>query len=294
MSRPLSKSVPQVAAIGEILWDVFDTGPRFGGAPANFAGSFAKLSGASAQTWMLSAVGNDELGTQAIERLRAQGVETNRVAQVDFPTGQVFIQLNEAGSAEYEFLNQVAWDQLETTPEMLILAMDLDAICFGSLGQRSQPSRDTIQTVVHATPSSALRVFDVNLRPPFVDAQVVERSLEIATVLKLNDDELPVLAGWFSLTGDPARQLRMLAERFMLDTVALTRGDKGSIIVRGNTISEHAGVATEVVDTVGAGDAFTARLVLGLLRGESLDELNQAANELAARVCATAGADWAL
>lgn len=284
----------QVAAIGEILWDVFDTGPRFGGAPANFAGSFAKLSGASAQTWMLSAVGNDELGSRAIERLRAQGVDTNWVTQIDCPTGQVFIQLNEAGSAEYEFLDQVAWDQLETRPGLLILAMDLDAICFGSLGQRSPQSEKTIQAVVSATPSSALRVFDVNLRPPFVDSQIVERSLQIANTLKLNDDELPVLANWFSLSGSPIEQLRAIAERFTLDTVALTRGDQGSIVVQGGAVSEHGGVATEVIDTVGAGDAFTARLVLGLLRGESLDELNQAANELAARVCATAGADWAV
>jgi fructokinase len=164
------------------------------------------------------------------------------------------------------------------------------AVSFGTLGQRSEPSRTTIQRFVSATPSTALRIFDVNLRPPFVIDSVILELLALANILKLNDDELPVLANLCGLAGSDTEVMQQLAERFDLQTVALTRGANGAVLLRGDRISQHTGIETQVVDTVGAGDAFTAALALGLAGGGDLDTINRTACRVAAFVCSQSGA----
>lgn len=276
-----------IVGIGEILWDIFPDGPRFGGAPANFACHAASLGG---RAWMVSAVGADDLGVQAMATLQRQQVATECVKHSnDYPTGTVQVEVDDSGQARYEFGRDEAWDHLEWSAEIAALAQRSDAVCFGTLGQRSESSRRMIQRFVAATPERALRVFDINLRPPFFDDEVIEQSLGLANVLKLNDDELPVLAATYGLTGSDADRMRELARRFDLRLVALTRGYRGAVLVQGAEISEFGGVDVTVRDTVGAGDAFTAALTLGLLWDNELEEINRHACQVAAFVCSQAG-----
>ena len=160
-------ATPTIVGLGEVLWDVFPDGPRFGGAPANFACSAAGLGGDTVHAAMVSAVGNDELGRQALQALMDHAVDVRGVDQIDFQTGQVLVSLDQHGRATYEFASNTAWDHLEWTPHLKILAERTDAVCFGTLGQRAAISATTIQQFVLSTPPKSLRAFDVNFRPPF-------------------------------------------------------------------------------------------------------------------------------
>jgi len=281
-------SLPLVVGLGEILWDVFPEGPRFGGAPANFACHAAAL-GARAQ--MVSAVGNDQLGEQALAELHQRRVETEAVQRHSHhPTGTVTVSLDSQGHASYEFAADTAWDSLVWCDDLADRAARAAAVCFGTLGQRSPVSRDTIQRFVAATPSQALRIFDVNLRPPFYEDSVIRESLKLANVLKLNAHELPVVARAVGFSGQAIELMHRLAERFDLRAVALTLGPQGALLIRGTEVTHEPGVQTRVVDTVGAGDAFAAALALGLLNNRELECINRHACRVAAFVCSQSGA----
>lgn len=283
----MNAAKPVVVGLGEVLWDVFPDGPRFGGAPANYACHAAHL---GADSRMASAVGPDDLGERALQALRDHGVETAAVQQSDYPTGAVYIQLDTEGKASYEFLENTAWDHLDWSPELAALAARADAVSFGTLGQRSSRSQQTIRRFVTATAVSCLRIFDINLRPPFYADDTILESLQIANILKLNDDELPIVAKLCGLAGTDSDIMRSLAQRFDLQLVALTRGARGALLVRDEQVSDHPGVIASVIDTVGAGDAFTATLTLGLLTGLELEVINDRASRVAAFVCSQAGA----
>ncbi|QEG00388.1 Fructosamine kinase FrlD [Stieleria maiorica] len=285
----------QVVGIGEILWDVFPDGPRFGGAPANFSCSTSELSrGANrtprARAVMVSAVGDDELGRKAIESLKQRGVDTSVLQINQHGTGKVDVQLDDAGVASYQFAEDSAWDHLQWNDELSGVAAACDAVCFGTLGQRCEVARQTIRRFVESTPVSALRILDVNLRAPYDDDSIIRQSLALANVLKLNDDELPRLARLDGLTGSDVDVMRRLAERHQLRYVALTRGAGGAVLVSADAVSELPGIPTEVADTVGAGDAFTAAITLGLLAGQSIDIVNRNAIAVASYVCSQPGA----
>lgn len=280
----------KIAGLGEVLWDVFPDGARFGGAPANFACSAAGLAGELAQVFIVSAVGEDELGAGARQALAGHDVETRWLADSTFPTGQVDVRIDDAGHATYEFAADTAWDHLEWTDE-LNAAAELDAVCFGTLGQRSETSRETIRRFLAATSEECLRIFDVNLRPPFWSEAVVRDSLPLANVLKCNEDELPVLASIFQVAGTEQKLLRQLIDRFSLRAAALTRGSAGSLLLHeSGDYSDLPGVPAEVTDTVGAGDAFTATFALGLLLDRPLAETHEWASRVAAFVCSQPGA----
>jgi fructokinase len=285
-----------VVGIGEVLWDLLLTGPQLGGAPANFA-YHAHALGAEAQ--VITRVGDDDYGREIIRRLHEMGLP-GRTVQIDetAPTGTAKVELSGNGLAHFTIQENVAWDYISTTPEALAAARKAHAICFGSLAQRSEPSRNTIQQLVAAAPADALRVFDINLRQQFYSRGLIERSLRLANVLKLNDDELLSLAEMFSLTGSTEHQVECLARTFRLRVVALTRGANGSLLYQKEKNearwSDCPSRPVKVVDTVGAGDSFTAALVLGLLRKMDLDEINTLANDVARYVCSQAGATPAL
>lgn len=278
-----------IAGLGEILWDVFPDGARFGGAPANFACSAAGLS-EETNVFMVSSVGRDELGKRALESLRQHRVDISCVSSIDRPTGQVIVELDAFGSASYKFAADTAWDNLAWSAELAQLAARTDAVCFGTLGQRSEISRATICQFVSATPRSALRIFDINLRPPYFSDAIVLELLALANVLKLNDDELPAIVSLCNLSGSTTEMMQQLATRFELHSVALTRGAAGAVLVRGEEMHQQPGVEAKVVDTVGAGDAFTAAFALGLLQRDDLADINQRACRVAAYVCSQSGA----
>jgi fructokinase len=282
----------KVVAVGEVLWDLLPSGRQLGGAPANFACHARAL---GADTRLATRVGDDALGREAVERLRLLGLPTDTVGvDPEAPTGTVNVEVGSGGQPHFTIRQDVAWDRLTADEAALALAAEADAVCFGSLAQRDPRSRQAIRTLVGATRPGAWRIFDVNLRPPFVVPEVLEVSLGLANVLKLNDQELPALAGILGLPGDTRGQMAELARRYGLGLVALTRGAAGSLLLAGGQWSDHRGLPTEVCDTVGAGDAFTAAIVVGLLAGWPLERINQAANEVAAFVCTQPGATPAL
>jgi fructokinase len=274
-----------------MLWDLFPEGPRFGGAPANFA-CHAALHGA--RVAMLSAVGDDPRGREATAILRRFGLDPSLVQTIaDAPTGAVGVSVDAAGKPTFEIHAGSAWDRIAWTPALETHLAGVDAIYFGTLGQRDPVSRATIRRALAVAQSRGrLRVLDVNLRRPFFDDALIRESIAEASVLKLSDDELDaVLAACGVPHGpDPTASLRALLVRHRLDLVALTRGAAGALLVSPHEVVDQPGIAAVVRDTVGAGDSFTAALVVGLLRGEPLDTLARVACETAAAVCAHAGA----
>ena len=276
-----------IVGLGEALWDEFPDGPRFGGAPANFACHAAML-GADAS--LVSRVGDDDLGARAVAALRACGVDASHVGTGPFPTGTVRVELDPAGKPTFTIREGVAWDRLAWSDDLEALAARADAVCFGTLGQRSTESRETIRRFLTATGPNGVRLFDVNLRPPFYDRQVVLDSLNLANALKLNDDELPIVASMLGLSGTEAGLMAELARRYRLPLVALTRGARGAMLLARGTFYECAALPVKVVDTVGAGDAFTAALTLGWLRGDDLGDVGRRACRVAEFVCSQAGA----
>jgi fructokinase len=277
-----------VVGIGEVLWDLLATGPKMGGAPANFAYHAHALGANSAA---VTRVGKDELGRKILRRFRELGLATTAVQEdAAAPTGTAEVRLSGNGLAHFTIQENVAWDYLAATLEAASAARAADAICFGTLAQRNTISRATIQRLVGDTTATALRVFDINLRQQYYSRDVIEQSLSLANVLKLNDDELPVLAAMFGLAGSAANQIEALAKRFSQRVVALTRGPRGSLLYRDGRWSDCGSRPVEVVDTVGAGDSFTAAFVMGLLCNLDLDEINSFANEVARYVCSQAGA----
>jgi fructokinase len=281
---------PVIVGLGEILWDIFPTGKKFGGAPANFACSAAALGDGRVEVLMVSAVGTDPLGDSALAALGERAVQTSAVARVDRPTGSVLVQLDNEGVAKYEFAANIAWDAWQWSDELRKVAARTDAVCFGTLAQRSEESRQTVQRFVRETPKAALRIFDINLRPPFYSDEVIRESLQIANVLKLNDDELPVVANLCQAGGSVSEQLQTIQQSFDLNVIAVTRGSQGALLMCGEELDECPGVPTELVDTVGAGDAYTAAMTLGLLAGCDLSHVNAQACEAAAYVCSQPGA----
>jgi fructokinase len=276
-----------LVGLGEVLWDLLPGDRQMGGAPANFT-CHARALGAEA--CLISRVGNDDLGREIIARLDALGVGTDAIA-IDalHPTSTVSVELD-AGQPRYAIQEKVAWDFIETTPSALAAVGVADAVCFGTLAQRSEPSHSTILALVNAAPPRALRILDVNLRQNYFSSRLINESLAFANVLKLNDAELPRLAALFDLSGDERSQIRQLGERNLLRVVACTRGERGSLLYADGRWSEHSGLPAQVVDTVGAGDSFTAVLTLGLLAGWDLDHINETANRVAAFVCSQPGA----
>jgi fructokinase len=277
-----------VVGVGEVLWDLLSTGPELGGAPANFA-YHAHALGACSQ--VITRVGDDEKGCEIMRRFREMSLPVDNV-QIDptAPTGTARVSLSGDGIAHFAIQESVAWDRVQVRPEALGAVCEAHAICFGTLAQRCETSRNSIQQLLAAAPKNALCIFDINLRQSYYSRAVIEQSLHLSDVLKLNEDELCVLAEMFGLTGTTRRQIESLAQRFNQRVVALTRGPQGSLLYQEGRWSDCASAVVGVVDTVGAGDSFTAALAVGLLNNLDLDEINSLANEIAGYVCSRAGA----
>ncbi len=277
-----------IVGIGEIVWDVFPDGVRLGGATANFALGAATL---GHDGIVVSRIGEDEAGRDIRNRFASGGLEA-RYLQSDgeHSTGMVEVELGENGAPSFVIHEDAAWDYLEFTPDLSALAQQTDAVCFGTLAQRAEASRSTIQRFVAGTPETALRILDVNLRQLYYDATDLKTSLELANVAKLSVDELETLTGILSLPEGKQESIAVLAETYGLRAVAITRSEQGSVLYEGGEFFQHSGVPVDVVDTVGAGDAFTAALAVGLLEGRSPEDTNDFANRVASYVCSQAGA----
>lgn len=274
-----------IVGIGEILWDMLPTGKAPGGAPANFAYHAGRL---GEEGWAVSAIGDDPLGHEILDIVEGKKLN-NLIALTDKPTGTVQVTLDDKGVPSYNIMEDVAWDNIPFTPEMESLARRADAVCFGSLVQR-MGSRDSVMKFLRATSPEALRVFDINLRQHYYSSEVIDASLKLSNILKINDEEIRIVADMFGLGADDTVACRSLAERYGLKLVILTKGAKGSeVITATESIPQEVG-KVDVVDTVGAGDSFTAAFVVAYLRGASLGEAQRLANKRAAYVCSRKGA----
>ncbi len=278
-----------LVGLGEILWDVLPEGKKLGGAPANFAYHAQTLGGSGV---VVSCIGDDKLGREITEQLEKLGLERSYIAvDKEHPTGTVTVELDEKGVPNFTIHEDVAWDFIPTTPQLLQLAADVDAVCFGSLRQRSYVSRRTVRDFLQATKPDCLRIFDINIRQSFYNKVIVDDMLRLSNICKLNNDELLVVAKLLDLAGSETDILSMLTERYSLKLIVLTKAEFGSRLYAQNENSEHKGITPErIADTVGAGDAFTAAVALGLILGKDLDEINEHANRIASFVCLQSGA----
>ena len=295
---------PLILGFGEALFDVVDGDAILGGAPCNFAVHAQQLLAAGdkaqggGQAIPVSCVGDDALWRRLRSEVAARGVNVDHL-QVDanLPTGTVEVELNAEGHPTYDICRGVAWDGIAFAPELASLAARADAICYGTLVQRTAGSRETLRALLEVAKPQAVRVCDLNLRAPHYSPEVVEESLRWATVLKLNDDELTIVAKMFELAtpaGDLPATIEALAKRFpQLTTIAVTEGAAGARLWHGGKhYSAEPPRCKRVAgaDSIGAGDCWCAALVIGLLRGLPPQQILVWANRVASFVASQRGA----
>ena len=282
---------PTILSLGEVLWDLFPDGERFGGAPANFA-CHAAVQGADVT--MLSAVGDDQHGRDGIDILSAYGVDVSLMQVIsETPTGTVGVEVDDDGKPTFVIHQGSAWDNLTWNDAIASRIATVDAIYFGTLGQRDPVSRATIREAVETAALAGIpRVLDINLRPPFFDAEMIRDSVQLASILKLSDDELVEVCSACSIseTSRSNVMLQGLLEFGNLDIVVLTRGKDGAMLITPDDTVTQNGISANVIDTVGAGDSFTASFLIGELRGEPRKQNLRKSCEIAAATCTHAGA----
>ena len=257
-------STNTVICYGEVLWDVFPTHRKIGGAPLNVA---LRLQSLGIATTMVSSVGNDDSGKQIVEFINQRGVDSSFV-QVDdrLATGTVDVTLSEQGNASYQIVQPVAWDAIQLTASLKEEVQKSKAFVYGSLAARSETSRNTLlELLKYAT----YKVFDVNLRAPHYSISDVTNFMRQADLIKLNDEELDLLCDeWKSPHDTLEEKVRFIAEQTNAYQLCVTLGGDGALFYDKGTFHRHSGYVVDVVDTVGAGDSFLATLIAKLLSGQ--------------------------
>jgi fructokinase len=283
MNNPIKKYT--VIGMGEVLWDLLPDGKILGGAPVNFAYHAMQLGAVGVA---ISSVGNDELGREIMDSVNLKGVE-NCIAVNSHPTGTVGVTLKD-GKPDYTIYENVAWDFIELTPEAIQMLHQADAICFGTLAQRSAVSHNAIQKALKLVPENCLKVYDINLRQKYYSNELINESLSIANVFKINDDEVEIFKHLFGVEGSETEVCRKIKETYSLEYLALTKGEKGSYLFYETEVSFLPTPLVEVQDTIGAGDSFTSAMVMGILNKWPLNEIHRKAVEISAFVCTQKGA----
>ncbi|MBP3236074.1 MAG: carbohydrate kinase [Bacteroidales bacterium] len=277
-----------VVGMGEALWDMLPEGKKLGGAPANFAYHVSQL---GLDGCVVSAVGDDVLGKEIRATFKEKKVR-NVIETVPYPTGTVQVTLDAEGVPQYEIKEGVAWDNIPYTPELKALAAETNAVCFGSLAQRSVVSRNTINRFLDDMPKEGtLRIFDINLRQNFYSKDVLCNSFKKCNILKINDEELVTVSRMFGYPGiDLQDKCWILLAKYDLKMLILTCGVNGSYVFVPGSVSFVETPKVKVADTVGAGDSFTAAFVASILKGKSVSEAHRMAVDVSAYVCTQNGA----
>ena len=277
--------------MGDGLWDLFPDGPRFGGATANYACHASILGG---EVFMVSGVGKDDRGQALLEVYQKHGVNTELIQELDdFHTGIVTVELTENGLPTFTIGENAAWDHWEWNHEIEGTVRQADALYFGTLGQRGESSREGIRWALAMVRDQNIpRILDINLRAPFYDDILIRESIALCSVLKLSDEELERVTQVCGLDSSSTiiDALEELRSSFDLDLVVMTRGEEGAVLISEEGVMEQPGEPATVVDTVGAGDSFTASMTLGLLEGKDYPQILKDACKVAAGVCSHAGA----
>lgn len=282
----MEKNQPVIVGIGELLWDVLPTGKRAGGAPVNFVYHATQM---GAEGYAISAVGNDVSGTEIIQELDKNHIISSYISTVEYPTGSVMVELKD-GIPTYTIIEGVAWDHIPLTQNSIELMKRADAVCFGTLAQRSSESRETLRTLLSYMDKEALRFFDINIRQSYYSKELIESLLELANVFKINDEELELLRPMFGLEGTTDEVCHALIRQYDLRYLILTAGAELGTIYSPAETSTLPTPKVKVADTVGAGDSFSGAFVCSVLTGKSLREAHQKAVEVAAFVCTQNGA----
>lgn len=276
-----------VVGLGEALWDVLPDGRKLGGAPANFAYHAGQF---GFDTLAVSALGKDSLGDETCKELEKKGLR-HVMPRLDYPTGTVQVTLDKSGVPAYDIKEGVAWDNIPFTPEIEEIAHNCRAVCFGSLAQRNKVSRETIRKFVKATPKDCMRIFDINLRQSFYTKEVIQESLRLCNVLKINDEELVTIGRMFGYPGlDMSNKCWLLLGKYNLDVLVLTCGINGSYVFTRGEMSFQTTPKVKVADTVGAGDSFTGSFCAALISGMPIAEAHKLAVDVSAYVCTQNGA----
>lgn len=250
----------KVICFGEVLWDMLPTGAKPGGALLNVA---IHLKRQGQNPTLISKIGDDKNGENLLDFLQKSSVKTDSIQKDNkLPTSKVLVHLDEHKNASYEICEPVAWDNIQLNESDEIAASRADLIIYGSLALRNETSRATLFQLLKS--SKATHLLDVNLRPPFDKQETVKELLHKSDFIKLNDDELLIVASWNNKTGNEIELIKWLAKFYNCKTVCVTRGANGAVLFIENKFYEHPGFKVVTVDTIGAGDSFLASLVVSL------------------------------
>lgn len=278
-----------IAGIGELLWDIFENEKKLGGAPANFAYHVSAL---GHNGIIISRIGNDKIGREAIDFLGELNLNTGYI-QIDSnkPTGTVVVEMDDNNQPDYIIKEDVAWDFLEWNKKINDILLSIDAICFGTLAQRNEITRQTILKFLKMANNKAVKILDINLRQNFYNEQIISKSLKLADILKLNTGELEVLSKMHQINQKYSEKdlCKFLIDKYGLNLICLTKGEEGSLIINENSYHESPAFPYEVVDRVGAGDSFTAAMIIQYLKGSALSDISEYANKLASWVTSKKG-----
>jgi fructokinase len=278
-----------IVGIGDALWDCLPEGRKIGGAPANFAYYMMQF---GYDSLAVSAVGNDDLGTEIKETFNRIGLK--HILEVsEYPTGTVTVELDANGIPSYDIKENVAYDHITYTQQLEEIAGKCNVACFGSMSQRNPVSRTTIRKFLESMPNTddTYKVFDINLRQNFYDKEIISESLKLCNVFKINDEELLTVKKMFGYDEESDQEAcRRLIEEWNLEYLILTCGVNGSHIFTDKEYSFLDTPEVDVADTVGAGDSFISAFMASVLNGESIREAHKRAVDVSAYVCTQYGA----
>ncbi len=276
-----------VVGLGEILWDVFPERKVLGGAPANFAYHVSQF---GYNGYAVGAIGDDLLGKEILSSLQDKGLNY-LIETTNFQTGTVQVTLNKTGIPQYEICENVAWDNIPFTAKTENLAKNTGTVCFGSLAQRNEVSKETIKRFLAAMSENSLKIFDINIRQHFYTKELIHESLLMCNMLKINDDEVIIVSELFGWKDMEEQDIcKKILEDYNLDIVILTKGTEGSFVFTPKETSYQPTPKVHVADTVGAGDSFTAAFVASYMHGDRITDAHQLAMEVSAYVCTQHGA----
>lgn len=262
-----------ILCFGEMLWDRLPSGSKPGGAPMNVALHLKRL---GLSPWFASRVGDDDAGRELIAFLKKNKLKTGLIQRgKTLPTGEVQVKLDAKGNASYRICKPVAWDNIAYSQKLAERAAVMSVFVFGSLAARNEITRNTLLQLLN---TSAFRILDVNLRPPFHERETIELLLSKSDFAKMNHDELEIIAGWHKLTWQTEEEkAHEITTHYGLSGVCITRGENGAALLAGGKWIENKGFKVEVADTVGAGDAFLAALIFAFTEKKTYkDALNLA------------------
>ena len=254
----------KAVCFGEVLWDVFPSDKKIGGAPLNVA---LRLQSLGINTDIISKVGKDINGAILVDYIQENRVSTGCIQKDNsLQTGKVTVLLDQDGSATYEIDHPVAWDKIELTNTLQDLVSNADVFVFGSLSCRDKVSRSTLYQLVK---TSKFNVFDVNLRAPYYTNDILLHLMNVSDFIKFNDEEIIEISGFNNLKYSSLEEyIKAISKFTKTNKICVTRGAEGAILYLNDTFYYNKGIKVNVVDTVGAGDSFLAALISKLLKKE--------------------------